>query len=261
MSTKAEQPPDKGVAAPSLSVTNVVTEAQGLWLRSQKSGLRLSALLRLLWQAGAHKQAGFAQFGEWCENTFPGMSSAQARQLSRQGAVILELEDAGRLTWSGESAPDRGVPATRGARALAPILFKEGAEVMVAVYDDAMHLAQGAPCHERHVEHAYKARRVPRDEADPKPPSPEPDLDDTEVETLEEHSVLLDALAEVESKAGRVQDRVYDEQELFDDIRLGRVERYVEFFDELSDAVALAREAWGALVKAVEAVETSKSPE
>lgn len=95
---------------------------------------QLCADLRRLQDGGAHFARGFDSFGAYVEHTFHGLSAASAKQLSRQGQVLLALEEHDKISLQGHA---RDLPGTTGLRALASVLNQHGEAVMLDVYDRA----------------------------------------------------------------------------------------------------------------------------
>lgn len=99
--------------------------------------MQLCADLRRLQDGGAHFVRGFKSFGAYIEHTFDGLSAANAKQLSRQGHVLLVLEAHDRISLAGHGT---NLPGTTGLRALSGVLGTHGEEVMLEVYDRAAQL-------------------------------------------------------------------------------------------------------------------------
>jgi hypothetical protein len=101
---------------------------------------RFAADLRRLQDGEAHLTRGFASFGAYAEHTFDGLSAANAKKISVQGAVLLVLEQHGRISMDEQTAL---LPGATGLRALAAVLSQHGEDTMLGVYDKAARLRPG----------------------------------------------------------------------------------------------------------------------
>jgi hypothetical protein len=80
---------------------------------------------------------GFNAFGPYAEHTFDGLSAANAKELSVQGAVLLALERHDRIRLDDQGT---NLPGVTGLRALAVVLSQHGEDTMLANYDQAAQL-------------------------------------------------------------------------------------------------------------------------
>jgi hypothetical protein len=101
---------------------------------------RFAADLRRLQDGEAHLTRGFSSFGAYAEHTFDGLSAANAKKISVQGAVLLVLEHHERISLTDQTSQ---LPGATGLRALAAVLSQHGEETMLAVYDMAARLRPG----------------------------------------------------------------------------------------------------------------------
>jgi hypothetical protein len=101
---------------------------------------RFAADLRRLQDGEAHLTRGFSSFGAYAEHTFDGLSAANAKKISVQGAVLLVLEQHRRISLDEQTALLRGAT---GLRALAAVLSQHGEATMLGVYDKAAQLRPG----------------------------------------------------------------------------------------------------------------------
>jgi hypothetical protein len=101
---------------------------------------KFAADLRRLQDGQAHLTRGFSSFGAYAEHTFDGLSAANAKKISVQGAVLLALDEHGRITLDD---PTSQLPGATGLRALATVLGQHGEETMLAVFDKAAQLRPG----------------------------------------------------------------------------------------------------------------------
>jgi hypothetical protein len=101
---------------------------------------RFAADLRRLQDGEAHLTRGFSSFGAYAEHTFDGLSAANAKKISVQGAVLLALEHHDRISLDEETTQ---LPGATGLRALAAVLSQHGEDTMLAVYDKATQLRPG----------------------------------------------------------------------------------------------------------------------
>jgi hypothetical protein len=101
---------------------------------------RFAADLRRLQDGEAHLTRGFSSFGAYAEHTFDGLTAANAKKISTQGAVLLALEEHGRISLDAQTSQ---LPGATGLRALAAVLGQHGENTMLAVYDKAAALRPG----------------------------------------------------------------------------------------------------------------------
>jgi hypothetical protein len=101
---------------------------------------RFAADLRRLQDGEAHLTRGFSSFGVYAEHTFDGLSAANAKKISVQGAVLLVLERYERISLTDQSSV---LPGATGLRALAAVLSARGEETMLGIYDKAARLRPG----------------------------------------------------------------------------------------------------------------------
>jgi len=101
---------------------------------------RFAADLRRLQDGEAHLTRGFSSFGAYAEHTFDGLSAANAKKISVQGAVLLALEHHERISLEEQAGQ---LPGATGLRALAAVLSQYGEDTMLAVYDKAAQLRPG----------------------------------------------------------------------------------------------------------------------
>jgi hypothetical protein len=101
---------------------------------------RFAADLRRLQDGEAHLTRGFSSFGAYAEHTFDGLSASNAKKISVQGAVLLVLEQHGRIALDEQTAL---LPGATGLRALAAVLSQHGEDTMLGVYDTAAQLRPG----------------------------------------------------------------------------------------------------------------------
>jgi hypothetical protein len=160
---------------------------------------RFAVDLRRLQDGQAHLTRGFSSFGAYAEHTFDGLSAANAKKISVQGAVLLVLEAHDRISLDGPN-----LPGATGLRALATVLSRHGEATMLAVYDRAALLRPG-----RAVVDATVNQAVAELVAAPRPPTgtspgdaagPPQDLDDEDEDRDEDPEAvheLHDRLIEI----------------------------------------------------------------
>jgi hypothetical protein len=95
---------------------------------------RFAADLRRLQDGEAHLTRGFSSFGAYAEHTFDGLSAANAKKISVQGAVLLALEEHGRISLDEQASQ---LPGATGLRALSVVMSQHGENTMLAIYDKA----------------------------------------------------------------------------------------------------------------------------
>ena len=205
---------------------------------------RFAVDLRRLQDGQAHLTRGFSSFGVYAEHTFDGLSAANAKKISVQGAVLLVLEAHDRVSL--DDAP--GIPGATGLRALASVLSRHGEATMLAVYDRAALLRPGRAVVDATVNQAVaELVAVPRPPAGTPPDDRPEDLDDDEqdgedgdedpeaVHELHDRLIeirrALDDLGAVTSELGATRGR-QEAQRILDDL--------LEEMRELPDALAAA---------------------
>jgi hypothetical protein len=112
-------------------------QARRHYKTASRNLMQLCADLRRLQDGGAHFVRGFKSFGAYIEHTFDGLTAANAKQLSRQGHVLLVLESHDRISLAGQGT---NLPGTTGLRALSGVLGAHGEDAMLEVYDRATRL-------------------------------------------------------------------------------------------------------------------------
>src|ERR671917_2865837 len=89
------------------------TQAKRHYRAAGRNLARFAADLRRLQDGEAHLTRGFTSFGAYAEHTFDGLSAANAKKISIQGAVLLALEQHGRVSLDEQTSMLPG--ATRPA--------------------------------------------------------------------------------------------------------------------------------------------------
>ena len=116
------------------------TQAKRHYRAAGRNLAKFAADLRRLQDGEAHLTRGFSSFGAYAEHIFDGLSAANAKKISLQGAVLLVLERHQRVTLE---EPTSQLPGATGLRALATVLGQHGEETMLTVYDKAAQLRPG----------------------------------------------------------------------------------------------------------------------
>jgi hypothetical protein len=116
------------------------TQAKRHYRAAGRNLARFAADLRRLQDGEAHLTRGFSSFGAYAEHTFDGLSAANAKKISIQGAVLLALEQHGRISLDEQTSQ---LPGATGLRALAVVLSQHGEDAMLAIYDKAAQLRPG----------------------------------------------------------------------------------------------------------------------
>jgi hypothetical protein len=91
------------------------SSARRHWRADSRNALVFAAELRRLHDGGAHLFRGYDNFAVYAEHTFDGLIANAAKQLSRQGGVLLTLEHHHRVSLEQSRLPGRD---HRTARAL-----------------------------------------------------------------------------------------------------------------------------------------------
>lgn len=229
-----EAPLTKGQARP------LENQAKRHFRAAGRNLARFAVDLRRLQDGQAHLTRGFSSFGVYAEHTFDGLSAANAKKISVQGAVLLVLERHQRIALDSPS-----LPGATGLRALATVLSRHGEQTMLLVYDHAVRLRPGRVVVDTTVNQAVAALLAPQLPAGPTPAPGPDDADDDDDDDRDEdpeaiHELhdrlieirrVLDDLGAVASDLGathgrREAERILDD--LMDEIR------------ELPDALAAA---------------------
>jgi len=173
------------------------SSARRHWRAASRNALVFAAELRRLHDGGAHLVRGYDNFAIYAEHTFDGLTANAAKQLSRQGGVLLTFEHDARISLDQQRLP----VATTALRALSVLHNTFGENTMLAVYDRAIQLRPGRAIVEQTVRAAMRELDAPPS-ATPKlhaaaMENPQPnkdDLDDVEDLPSEEISELVDRL-------------------------------------------------------------------
>lgn len=174
------------------------SSARRHWRAASRNALVFATELRRLHDGGAHLVRGYDNFAVYAEHTFDGLTANAAKQLSRQGGVLLTLEHHGRISFDQQRLP----VATTALRALSVVHNTFSENSMLAVYDRAIELRPGRAIVEETVRAAMREldappRATPKLDAAPleNPRPNEDDLEDVEDELpSEEISELVDRL-------------------------------------------------------------------
>src|SRR3954447_22039026 len=140
------------------------TQAKRHYRAAGKNLARFAADLRRLQDGEAHLTRGFASFGAYAEHTFDGLSAANAKKISIQGAVLLILERHERISLTDQSSQ---LPGGAGRRARAAVLSQQGEQTMLAVYDKAAQLRPGRAVVDTTVNLAVRGMLTPPVELQP----------------------------------------------------------------------------------------------
>ncbi len=116
------------------------TQAKRHYRAAGRNLARFAADLRRLQDGEAHLTRGFSSFGAYAEHTFDGLSAANAKKISVQGAVLLALEEHGRISLDEQTSQ---LPGATGLRALSVVMSQHGEDAMLAIYDKASQLRPG----------------------------------------------------------------------------------------------------------------------
>src|ERR1700712_1546555 len=119
---------------------------------------RFAPDLRRLQDGEAHLTRGFSSFGAYAEHTFDGLSAANAKKISVQGAVLVALEQHGRISLDEQISQ---LPGATGLRALSVVMSQHGEDTMLAIYDKAAQLRPGRAVVDSTVNLAAHGRLTP----------------------------------------------------------------------------------------------------
>ncbi len=189
------------------------TQAKRHYRAAGRNLARFAADLRRLQDGEAHLTRGFSSFGAYAEHTFDGLTAANAKKISIQGAVLLALEQHGRISLD---EPASQLPGATGLRALSVVMSQHGADTMLTIYDKAAQLRPGRAVVDSTVNLAVHGLLAPppildtpAEGHDPAPPTagetpvdvddqePDQDEDDDPLEDPEAVHELHDRLIEI----------------------------------------------------------------
>jgi hypothetical protein len=237
--------PGVEVLAPALSkgaARSLESSARRHWRAASRNALVFAAELRRLQDGGAHLVRGYDNFAVYAEQTFDGLTAAAAKQISRQGGVLLTLERHGRIDLEHRSLP----VASTALRALSVVHNSFGESAMLAVYDRALELRPGRAIVEQTVKGAMRelgARTTP-----PPAIAAAPDVDavaDTE-EDLELDGELSEEVSQLVDRLDVLRRHVDDLRMSVEDPVLARREmRNIE--EEVEQVRAAMLAAYGSL--------------
>jgi hypothetical protein len=183
------------------------------WRAGVRAAMLLAVELRQLQDGGAHLVRGFSNFGEYAENRFDGLSAANAKQLSRQGGVLLALYEAKRINLRDQCT----YPGTTGLRELSAVRGKLGDVAMLKVWDAARKLRPGFAVVDRDVRAALRALFPPAPVTVP----PAPTFDDEQ----EDGDELPEALRPLADRTVTVIDLARDLLGAIEDGDAGQIRR------------------------------------
>jgi hypothetical protein len=189
------------------------TQAKRHYRAAGRNLARFAADLRRLQDGEAHLTRGFSSFGAYAEHTFDGLSAANAKKISIQGAVLLALEQHGRISLDEQTS---SLPGATGLRALAVVMSQHGEDTMLTIYDKASQLRPGRAVVDSTVNLAVHGLLAPpptldtsAEDHEPSPPmagkksvdvddrEPDQDEDDDPLEDPEAVHELHDRLIEI----------------------------------------------------------------
>jgi len=153
---------------------------------------RFAADLRRLQDGEAHLTRGFSSFGAYAEHTFDGLSAANAKKISVQGAVLLALEQHQRISLDDQTSQ---LPGATGLRALAVVLSQHGEDTMLSVYDKAAQLRPGRAVVDSTVNLAVHGLLTPTPAALSDGHQPPPTIERRD-DSTEQHDVDVDRQAQ-----------------------------------------------------------------
>lgn len=193
----------------------------------QASGLLVALDLRKLQNGEAHLVRGFSSFGEYIESETEGQIGKQnAKQLSRVGQVLLDLQEAKRLDSMDTFSEAASLPiGVTGARALATVDGSRGQETMLRVFDKALELNGFVSSNSVEL-----AVQLLLPESKDELPEIEVKISVPEAESDEEESDDGNGRRELPEWVHSIRDRLYD---LDDAINLQRKDEILVILDEL----------------------------
>ena len=191
-----DQPTSNAVLGPALSKSEALAlenSAKRHWRTAHRGAMLFCVELRRLQDGGAHFVRGFSNFGAYAQAKFDGLSAYNAKQLSRQGGVLLELERHGRI----HLGDPKTYPGTTGLRELSAVRGKLGEGIMLQVWDRADRLRPGYAVVDKDVGQALEALFPPMPAAIEPPGSEFIDDEEEDGDGLPEALRPLAARAEI----------------------------------------------------------------
>jgi hypothetical protein len=110
----------------------LIKQAVKHFREARRATIQVMADLRTLQNGQVHVLYGYRNFAHWAEDTFEGLAAGNVRQLTRAGAVALELERRGLIDLS---RPE-GI-GTTGLRELSVIAKEFGDDKMIEIFKTA----------------------------------------------------------------------------------------------------------------------------
>lgn len=184
-------------------VEPTLTRALRNFHTAKRTTLQVMVDLSTMQDRGAHIVFGATNFATWVEETFDGLGASNVKQLTRAGAVAIELQRRGLIDV------DAGAPVgTRALRELSVVSNTFGDDKMAEVYVTARGMVTGKDVSERTVKAALQLLMppAPTDLSIPEALDAGPDGED-EDDLREEEDGLTGAMQE---RLDRIRDLTYD---------------------------------------------------
>ena len=193
------------VLAPALTrgqARSLEGQAKRHWRTATRNAVQFAAELRRLQDGQAHLVRGYDNFGTYAQQTFDGLTAAAAKQLSRQGGVLLLLERRKRISLEGNG---ENLPGTTALRALSAVHGNFGERAMLRVYDRACQLRPGRAIVEETVRAAIRETIAPPEPPALAPPAArEPAAREPAVEDLDEDEMVDELPEEIHELLERI---------------------------------------------------------
>ena len=184
-----------------------IQQATKHFREARRATIQVMADMRILQGKDVHVLYGYKNFSLWAEATFEGLAAGNVRQLTRAGAIALELDARGLI----DLKDPKGV-GTTGLRELSTVANEFGDDKMVEVFKTARDMLE--PGKEVSATTVQAAMRLLM------PPAREEEPVESEVESEEKDQDLEPLYSpKVSELIGHIQDLSWDLPETADEIR------------------------------------------
>jgi hypothetical protein len=185
-----------------------IQQATKHYREARRATIQIMADMRILQGRDVHVLYGYKNFSLWAEATFEGLAAGNVRQLTRAGAIALELNARGLI----DLKDPKGI-GTTGLRELSTVANEFGDDKMIEVFKTARDMLEsGKEVSSTTVQAAMRLLMPPAKEEEPT---------ESEVESEEENDQGLEPLysPKVSELIGHIQDLSWDLPETADEIK------------------------------------------
>ena len=185
-----------------------IQQATKHFREARRATIQVMADMRILQGKNVHTLYGYKNFSLWAEATFEGLAAGNVRQLTRAGAIALELNARGLI----DLKDPKGI-GTTGLRELSTVANEFGDDKMVEVFKTARDMLE--PNKEVSSTTVQAAMRLLM------PPAKEEEPTESETESEKEDDRDLEPLysPKISELIGHIQDLSWDLPETADEIK------------------------------------------